>query len=220
MNRKKREQLILEAAVRVFSHQGYSKTSVSEIIQEAGVARGTFYLYFKSKANIFSALLDNFLQDILRSTVKITTTIAAGEGTSQLQLRLIATDLIATITQNRLLAKMVFVDRSVLTREFLDRIQVFNGKLVEVVKNHLVSQIKAGHSRSCPTEVVARCLIGSIKELTVDWLINGSTDLETTIAGVMDFAKFGLEAPTSDAARHPAEEMATDVLHAHLNNLH
>lgn len=43
---------ILEAAVNVFSEQGFFNSTVSQIAREAGVADGTIYLYFKNKEDI------------------------------------------------------------------------------------------------------------------------------------------------------------------------
>ena len=40
---------ICHAAVEIFSHKSYDKTTVSEISQKAGFGKGTFYLYFSSK---------------------------------------------------------------------------------------------------------------------------------------------------------------------------
>ena len=52
-----RRQEIIEAAQRLFEKEGYSKTSIEAIIQEAGIAKGTFYYYFKSKQEILLLLL-------------------------------------------------------------------------------------------------------------------------------------------------------------------
>ncbi len=55
----KRRQ-ILDAAVKVFSTRGYRATLVDEIAQEAGVAKGTLYLYFASKQEMyFQAFREN-----------------------------------------------------------------------------------------------------------------------------------------------------------------
>jgi AcrR family transcriptional regulator len=43
---------ILEAAGEVFAKRGYSATSTSDIVDAAGVSRGTFYLHFKNKAEV------------------------------------------------------------------------------------------------------------------------------------------------------------------------
>jgi TetR/AcrR family transcriptional regulator, fatty acid metabolism regulator protein len=51
----KRRQ-ILDAAVRVFAHQGFHSTRVSDIADEAGVAYGLVYHYFKSKDEVLNEL--------------------------------------------------------------------------------------------------------------------------------------------------------------------
>ena len=52
-----REAQILRAATAVILRQGYDKTTMSDIAEEAGVSRGTVYLYFKGKEELFEALL-------------------------------------------------------------------------------------------------------------------------------------------------------------------
>lgn len=52
-----RRASILAAARRVFARQGYAETVVDDIAGRAGIAKGTLYLYFKSKEEIFLAAL-------------------------------------------------------------------------------------------------------------------------------------------------------------------
>ena len=52
-------QRVLEAAEQVFGAKGYHGASVTEITRAAGVAQGTFYLYFSSKLEIFDELVDD-----------------------------------------------------------------------------------------------------------------------------------------------------------------
>lgn len=51
-----RREQILAAARKVFREKGYDGTTVSNIVEEAGVAQGTFYLYFPSKKAAVLAL--------------------------------------------------------------------------------------------------------------------------------------------------------------------
>jgi TetR/AcrR family transcriptional regulator, fatty acid metabolism regulator protein len=51
----KRRQ-ILDAAVRVFARQGFHSTRVADIADEAGVAYGLVYHYFKSKDEVLNEL--------------------------------------------------------------------------------------------------------------------------------------------------------------------
>src|SRR6185295_3360606 len=52
-----RQQQILDAAAAVIIRLGYNKTTMSDIAEEAGASRRTVYLYFKSKEELFEALL-------------------------------------------------------------------------------------------------------------------------------------------------------------------
>ena len=51
-----RQEQILAAARKVFREKGYDGTTIADIVQAAGVAQGTFYLYFSSKRDAFLAL--------------------------------------------------------------------------------------------------------------------------------------------------------------------
>lgn len=53
-----RAHRILNAAVRLISHYGYDKTTVSDIAKEAGVSKGAIYLHWKSKEDLFNDLLN------------------------------------------------------------------------------------------------------------------------------------------------------------------
>ena len=55
-----RRQQLITAAAAVFAKHGYRAAGVSDIVAAAGVARGTFYLYFGSKARVFLAIADDF----------------------------------------------------------------------------------------------------------------------------------------------------------------
>jgi TetR/AcrR family transcriptional regulator, fatty acid metabolism regulator protein len=55
-----RRRQLLDAATTVFAEKGYRNAGVGDIIARAGVARGTFYLYFASKQEIFLAIVEDF----------------------------------------------------------------------------------------------------------------------------------------------------------------
>lgn len=64
MRTRQSEKKLLSAAIKVFSEKGYTSTSVADIIKKAGVARGTFYLYFESKRNAFEQILGMVIDEI------------------------------------------------------------------------------------------------------------------------------------------------------------
>ena len=54
---KEREQRILDVAADLFIHYSYDKTTVDDIAREAGISKGTLYLHFESKDDLFEHLL-------------------------------------------------------------------------------------------------------------------------------------------------------------------
>lgn len=64
---------ILEAARKVFSRHGFHQTALPDLLEEAEVARGTFYLHFDSKEAAFAALLEDFLARLGASVRAVTT---------------------------------------------------------------------------------------------------------------------------------------------------
>src|SRR3954467_8601705 len=52
-------QAILDAAREVFGELGYDQATVRDIIRRTGLAAGTFYNYYRSKEEVFTALADD-----------------------------------------------------------------------------------------------------------------------------------------------------------------
>jgi AcrR family transcriptional regulator len=70
----------MTAARSVFSKKGYESATVSEIVGRAGVAQGTFYLYFESKKQIF----DELVRD-LNSRVRHAMKEASSKGSTRVE---------------------------------------------------------------------------------------------------------------------------------------
>jgi AcrR family transcriptional regulator len=61
---------ILDAARRVFARKGFALGIMDEIAREAGIAKGTIYLYFRSKTEVYRALLDHDMKLLQTSTLE------------------------------------------------------------------------------------------------------------------------------------------------------
>jgi TetR/AcrR family transcriptional regulator, fatty acid metabolism regulator protein len=60
-----KRRLILEAAVRVFAQRGFHTCRVGDIAEEAGVAHGLLYHYFRSKDEVLECIFKETWSDIL-----------------------------------------------------------------------------------------------------------------------------------------------------------
>jgi len=57
--RKDKKILIVNSAINLFYKRGYIDTKVEDITKDAGVAKGTFYIYFKSKDDLIYNIVKN-----------------------------------------------------------------------------------------------------------------------------------------------------------------
>lgn len=56
-NKQQKEQNLLDNAFELFTTKGFGKTSIADIVERAGMAKGTFYLYFRDKYDIQEKLI-------------------------------------------------------------------------------------------------------------------------------------------------------------------
>jgi len=61
-----RRAQILDAAARVLVEKGVSAATMADVASEAGVAKGTLYLYFDSKEQLLSGLGNRYTEEVLR----------------------------------------------------------------------------------------------------------------------------------------------------------
>jgi TetR/AcrR family fatty acid metabolism transcriptional regulator len=72
--KEQKRKSIMQAALKIFARKGYSPAAIDEVAQEAGIAKGTLYLYFKDKEDLFyntmMLVLDDMKQLIVRRVSK------------------------------------------------------------------------------------------------------------------------------------------------------
>lgn len=59
--------VILDTAQTLFLRYGVKRTALDDVAREAGVAKGTLYLYFDSKDTLFAAIAEQLCADVLRN---------------------------------------------------------------------------------------------------------------------------------------------------------
>ena len=57
LNKKQKKDAMYQTAFELFTTKGLTKTTISDIVEKAGIAKGTFYLYFKGKYDIRNKLV-------------------------------------------------------------------------------------------------------------------------------------------------------------------
>ena len=69
-NKQEKERKLLNTALHLFSEKGIKKTSIQDIVKDAGIAKGTFYLYFKDKYELQDVLLAKTSHELFSKACK------------------------------------------------------------------------------------------------------------------------------------------------------
>ena len=164
--RERRRKTVLDAALRVFSDKGYHHTRVSDIIAEASIARGTFYLYFDSKNAIFHELIDMLLRRIDRNVVGVDQSDGAPPMRDQILVSV--QRVLHAFREDEALATLILREAVGIDEETDKKLDDFYRQLQTWLRLSLVNGQHIGFVRDIDTEYVAWCILGSVKQLL--WL--------------------------------------------------
>jgi AcrR family transcriptional regulator len=149
-----RHQEILEAARRIFARLGYAATNVEDVAKEAGMAKGTVYLYFKSKEEVFAAVLANDLEHLTNQTIEDMSVAKTFAERLMVFLNL----RLAYLQHNQDFLRIYFAEfgsrgsRSALISEVIDK---RFWRAIEFMRQCLEEAISQGELRAIPVEPAA-----------------------------------------------------------------
>lgn len=195
-DRKRKERTrkaLIDAAKRIFIRNGYHSTLISDIVAEAGVGQGTFYRNFKDKREVYEALIEDFISDLLEqfSEMKIKPPTNIHEYR---QSSLNALDRMAEYIENhREMALLLLRETQAIDRSFEETMELIYKQFAGVAKYHLDRAIAMGFARPCHSEIVAEALVGIGWRMINAWANNRlpETSLIELISEVSDFAFMG-----------------------------
>ena len=191
--RGERRAQVLRVARQVFSERGYHAASIAEIIAAAGIARGTFYLYFVNKRAIFDELLDGLLAELGRAVRRIS--VDEGAPSPIEQMRGNVHRVLDVLEENRDLTKILLREAVGLDAAFDEKLGAFYGSLIGRIRGGLDLGQRLGLVRECDTEVAAHCVLGGVKEVVFQALVVGGLHVvtrEALVGEVVDFNLRGL----------------------------
>ncbi|MER5734103.1 MULTISPECIES: TetR/AcrR family transcriptional regulator [unclassified Streptomyces] len=161
---------LYEAAVTLIAEQGFSATTVDEIAERAGVAKGTVYYNFKSKTELFEELLRHGVS-LLTASLRTAAEETAARGGS----RVAALDAMIR-------AGLVFIDRYPAftqlyvaelwrtNRAWNSTLLVVRQEAVAVVEGVLREGVEAGElSGEIDVQLTAAALVGMVLVAALDW---------------------------------------------------
>jgi AcrR family transcriptional regulator len=160
--RVERRRQILAAAKQVFAAEGYHGASINQIIERAQIARGTFYLYYESKAAIFDSILDQAMAEVRARITRIEVDDpSASPPALQLRDNLVRT--LEYVVGDRDLAAIVLTSGKAAEPEAIDRLDGFFAELRGLIARALEQGIEMKLVRPCHTQLTAAALLGTVR---------------------------------------------------------
>lgn len=160
--REQRRSTILAAAVQVFKDKGYHAASVHDIIDAAQIARGTFYLYFTSKREIFAELAATFLELIRGSVQKISLDPAAGEPLAQMRANF--RRVMNTVLEHGDLAT-IMLRGDAGDAEVRAQLDLFYAQVIALISQAVRVGHALGFARDADVHVIAVAALAGLKEV-------------------------------------------------------
>ena len=158
-----RREHLVRCAKKAFADKGFYSTSISQIVQDAGIARGTFYQYFDNKLHIFQIILDSFLQDLRDSIKPISLAPGAPPPLAQTQGNL--TRVLSLVLSERHLTQILLSHAGTPDRVLVGQLDDFYKQVAEMLERSLRLGISMNLVRPCNTRLTAYSIIGAVKEV-------------------------------------------------------
>ena len=174
VSKTERRQQILISARDVFAKRGYHQAAVKDIVAAAGVAHGTFYLYFEDKRAVLTELLNSFWLRIGAAIPTIETDNPERSVSEQIRQNILA--ILKVCLGERAMTKILLTDAVGLDQEFDLKLRSF----YEEVAQLLIQTLTEGQSLGIVVEgeprVLAYLTVGAIKELLYQAVTLGLTE--------------------------------------------
>lgn len=193
MEKQARRAQVLRHAKRIFARKGYHRTNVADIITRARIARGTFYLYFENKKDLFQELLEQVLRELAVRIQRIR--VGPGEPEPAEQLRANLRRVMCFVLSERDLTNILLSHALGFDPELDIRIQTFYDRIAAQIQRSLDLGITMGLVRECDTRTAAYCILGGVKETIAQLSRQVPADIDGLVEEILRFGLSGVARP-------------------------
>jgi TetR/AcrR family fatty acid metabolism transcriptional regulator len=172
------KERIRQAAVRVFSCEGFDRSSVKSIAQEAGVAVGSIYNHFRDKDDLLISIFEeefkqrmDFLEELRSARLPVRD-----------QVQRLLEDHFARAREHKELAELLLYERFHRGGRLRERIVPLQRGIVGRIAEILRAGIAEGWIRPCNPKVVAQALFDLVQTMTACWVLSDPSEADEIFA--------------------------------------
>jgi AcrR family transcriptional regulator len=191
----RRRQELLDFAAEKFAAQGFHATSVTDITDGLGVAKGVFYWYFESKEALYVQILVEAQRDLRRSQRQA----IADEPDPLRRIEQGIRSTMAWLDSNRVLFGLIVQARTLET--FAPLIQQGEEQAVADSLPHVKAAITAGFIRREDPEVIAHAILGVTQQLARALVLEQGKPAHEAAQAAISFCLEGILSPAALQSR-------------------
>jgi AcrR family transcriptional regulator len=162
IGKAERRQQILTVARDVFAKRGYHAAKIDDIVAAAGVARGTFYLYFEDKRAIFEEIVDRTIARVGMAIVRVDPHDAARSVADQVRENI--RRIVRILLEDRATTKIVLSDALGVDPAFDRKLLSFYDEMSNLLESSLRDGQAFGVVRPGDVRLMSWLTMGALKE--------------------------------------------------------
>jgi AcrR family transcriptional regulator len=169
---KSRRQRLLDAALTIFTEQGYNATPIDDIARASETSKGGVYFHFPSKQALFLALLEESSAALLEKVESAMAVESDPLRRGEAALRAV----IMSFAEHRLLARLLLIEAAGAGRDFNRALSDMHEHFAMLIAACLDDAVAAGQIAPLDTKVAARAWYGAVNHTVLNWLQTGEPD--------------------------------------------
>ena len=182
-----RRTQLLKAARKVFQDKGFEGATIADIVGEAGVAQGTFYIYYPSKRAVAIALRDELMDRMATAVVSAMQSSTSFEG----RLESLVSTSFQVARQNADLFKLAFIGADE-THPELHSESPEHAVFLNITTDLFRGAVDAGEMKTMDPEMTARLVLGLLQHVLIEAFVSGdgqeAEDLQKAVKVLLSHA--------------------------------
>jgi len=171
-------EAIMRAALAVTAERGYAAATVRDMAERAGLAAGTFYLYFPAKEAVGLALIES----LYRAAIEAAATARRGAASPADKLLASMGAVLAAFARDPALSRFALVLAPGAHPAFDERLHAVHESLCALVRDDVAEIVGAGESAARAADLASQAVVGAVGEVVTAWVRRGAP------AGALDDA--------------------------------
>ena len=190
MDKSERRQQILECARDVFAKRGYHDAKIEDIVNAAGVARGTFYLYFEDKRAVFEEIVDRAFTQIGMAIVRVDPKDKGRSVADQIHENI--DRIVGALLDDRATTRILLSDAMGVDPAFDRKLRAFYEVVERLLEESLSEGQELGMVREGDARMLAFLTMGALKEVLFQVVKRDAHSTKSEIVeGVFEFLRHG-----------------------------